>query len=176
MRSSFPVIQGAVALLAIAIILAVEMDPSGPAKEVRAQEVLGSYTLQVTIDGIDTKSVTFRGIEGIEFGTEVTEFRDGASGVVRRIPGRSNHEKVILRFDAAGGAAFWHWYEGVVAGKVQRATVRLVLTGAGDKEVVRYTFVDAWPCNWKGVRQVGSKAALPVEEIAFTFDSFQREP
>ncbi len=167
--------SGVLVLAAAAVVIAAGGPPlpGAPVRAGEAGDAGGGCVLTVRIDGLP--SASFRGVEGLDVSTEVVEFRDSAvPNLLRKLPGRTTYGDLLLRFDPVPtGDEVWKWYSDVLAGKVEKKKMSIVLSRDG-KELRRYDFTGAWPCKWGGPRQGGADPEARAEEVTITYESMLR--
>jgi len=114
-----------------------------------------AYNFEVEVTGIsdDGRSVkgSFQEVSGFDADTNVIEYRNGTEDITaRKLPGLIKYTNIILKRGIIGDLTFWNWMLATIQGKVQRTTVAITLLDENRNPVMRWNFIRAWPCKWKG--------------------------
>jgi len=118
----------------------------------------------VEIQGIEEAS--FAECSGLEVETEVLEYQEGGlNEYVHKLPGRSKVSNVTLKRGITDSNELWNWYRDVVQGKVERKNVSIVLYDLKSNEVMRWTFIDAYPVKWSGPAFKADENAVTIETL-----------
>ena len=129
----------------------------------RAEPYLTSK-FHVEIEGVEQAS--FAECSGLALETEVFEYEEGGlNEYVHKLPGRSKVSNVTLKRGITDSNELWSWYRDVVQGKIKRKNVSVVLYDLGGNEVMRWSFIDAYPIKWSGPAFNASANAISVETL-----------
>ena len=92
----------------------------------------------------------FMTISAMESKTEVIEYQDGDSLTLRKRPGRTKYSDLTLEreFDLSD-LTFYYWHSTVTEGMIERREFSIVVTGVAGTEVLRFTFQESWPSEYK---------------------------
>lgn len=122
---------------------------------------------QVEIDGI--VEAGFSECSGLVIETEVEDRREGGlNGYAHRLPKGSRFVNLVLKRGLTDSDQLWKWHQDVVAGKVERRSVSVVLLDSLGEERWRWNLRDAFPAKWVGpeLKSDGSVVAVETLEIA----------
>lgn len=88
----------------------------------------------------------FLKLSGIGASTNVIEYREGGSpGNVRKLPGRTEINDVVMENGVAKTGPLWQWFKTAMEGRVDRRNVSIVLLGSdGQSEVARWNLDNCW--------------------------------
>jgi phage tail-like protein len=130
-------------------------------------------TLKVTIENLPP--FILRGLDGLELTTEVVEFKDPSNPTrIGKLPGRSTYGNIRMKFDPVpAGDDLWKWYSEIVAGKVERRKMSIILSREG-KDLRRYDFTETWPCKWEGPRLAATNQPAEFEQVTITYETVTR--
>ena len=121
-------------------------------------------TYMVEISGIG--NYEYLNVEIPESLVQVIEFQDGEDPVLHKRPGRISCTNMILTSDTSNEAlsAIWNnWYENVKAGQYDRRSAIIALTDNDGQDIVKYTALSTWPCEWRTVVQEDNDNEVVVE-------------
>lgn len=118
----------------------------------------------IEIQGIDQASFAECSAPQVE--TEVMEYQEGGlNEYVHKLPGRSKVSNVTLKRGITESPELWDWYRDVLQGKVERKNVSIVVYDLEGEEVLRWTFIDAYPVKWTGPTFNADANAVCVETL-----------
>ncbi len=114
-----------------------------------------AYSFEVVVDGISDDGTSVKGsfseVSGLETEVKVIEYRNGSdNNMVRKLPGLNKFANITLKRGIIGDLTFWNWLLTARQGKVQRATLAIILLDENRNPVMRWNFIRAWPCRWTG--------------------------
>ena len=134
-------------------------------------ELKVTYSFTITIPQIGTG--TFRSVQGLGSETEVIEFRDGTTGVTRKIPGALKYSDIVLKRVVSTDKTFAQWRALVEAGTgtAARKNGTIALFDQSGKEIARWNFVEGWPSKIsidsdEDTGEVIEKLVLTVESVS----------
>lgn len=122
---------------------------------------------RVEIDGI--VEAGFSECSGLVIETEVEDRREGGlNEYAHRLPKGSRFVNLVLKRGLTDSDQLWKWHQDVVAGKVERRSVSVVLLDALGEERWRWNLREAFPAKWVGpeLKSDGSLVAVETLEIA----------
>lgn len=140
----------------------------------RPHDYVGQYNFSVELEG--SAVAWFKAVSGLQAECEPIEYMNGDDGVIRKRPGRIKIGNITLKrgYANAGVNVLWDWWCTVMSGKVQRKSGSIVLHNDHGKEVVRYTFTEAWPVKWKGWDLDGKGNEGAIEELELCCETLTR--
>jgi phage tail-like protein len=127
----------------------------------------GVANFLVEIDGITRAA--FQQVSGFDSTIEVIEHREGGDNMTpRKIPGRTTHANIVLKWGLTTDDELYRWHRDVVRGVLQRRNGSIVLLDRAGQEVVRWNFFNAWPSKWDGpdLNAEGTDVAIETLELA----------
>lgn len=127
---------------------------------------LPGFNFRVEIDGIALAS--FAEVSGLVSETAVIEYRTGDSQTTRKLPGLTKYGNIVLKRGITLDLSLWQWRRSVVQGKPERRNGSIVLVDEAGKDMLRFDFVQGWPCKWEGptFRAGSNEVAIETLEIA----------
>lgn len=130
----------------------------------------GSYNYEVEINGISQDGASVKGsfseVSGLEVEMEVIEYRNGSEDItVRKLPGLKKFTNVTLKRGIIGDLTFWNWILAAMNGSAQRADMSIILLDENRKAVMRWNFIRAWPCKWKGPVLIAKGKEVAIETL-----------
>ena len=122
------------------------------------------FQFRVEIAGI--ASSTFAEVTGLEFETEVIDYREGAEPRrVRKLPGLSHFDHITLRRGFTGNLELWNWARSIADGNLDRRNGVIILLSDAFEEVARWSFRSAWPVKWSGPNLNAATSEVSLETI-----------
>lgn len=132
---------------------------------------LGAHHFRVTIEGINDPLDGFVKVSPIVSTTENIEFKHGLDRSIRKAPGRTNFEDVVLERVYSGLDEFSAWRQRIVDGDVDRRTVSIeFLRPDGATVVRRYELYNCYPCKWELPEMDGGASNPAVEKITLAVE------
>jgi phage tail-like protein len=110
-----------------------------------------AFNFKLEIDGITRAG--FRECAGLDAGTDPVDYREGneKGNIARKLTGLNKHSNITLKYGVTDDHSLWDWRKTVIEGKAQRKNGSIILVDeAGDKEAVRWNFINAWATKWTG--------------------------
>ncbi len=123
-----------------------------------------AFRFEVTLD--DEPAGGFSECTGLQLETEVQDYQEGGlNEFVRKFPTRVKQSNLVLKRGIVD-RRLWDWYYALAEGKVDlRGGSILVRDPAGDEVLVRWEFVDAFPCKWQGPDLNATQNNVAVETL-----------
>ena len=138
----------------------------------REFDFMNSNNFKVEIEGVTVAS--FAAFGGFDIETEVVEFDNGDDIIMRKRPGRTNYNNLVLKRGYINTDELWNWYKKVIEGKIERRSGSIVACGDDGSEILRYNFFEGWPCKWKGFEFNASKKGSLFEEIEIAVEKVEK--
>src|SRR5258708_3228901 len=108
-----------------------------------------NFAFRVEIDGIT--QAHFREWNGLGSTIDVIENPEGGVGEITKIPGRTKHPNIVLKWGLTDASSELHqWFRTGVEGRVVRRNGSVLQLDAQGKEKVRWNFTGGWPSKWDG--------------------------
>ncbi|MCB0258576.1 MAG: phage tail protein [Calditrichaeota bacterium] len=131
-----------------------------------------AFRFRIVIEGIIEGG--FTELSGLQATTLVEDFKEGGvNNYVHKLPKETTYENLVLKKGLADQDTLWKWHRDVVAGKIKRTTVQIMLLKdrlANPSDAIAYTwsFKDAYPVKWSGpdLKADGNTVAFESIEIA----------
>jgi phage tail-like protein len=133
---------------------------------------IGNYNFKVEIEGVTVGA--FQEVGGLEVITEVIESQDGDDLTLRKRPGRTHYSNIILKRGYTANEELWAWMRTVINGTVERKAGSIILLADDASEILRYNFIEGWPCRWKGFELDGKGTGVSVEELEIAVEKIER--
>jgi len=141
--------------------------------------LFGSYNFLLEIQGVinDTKTIVggFKSVSGMDSETEIIEFKQGNDTVVRKKPGRTTYQNVILERGYTATDDLWTWRKNIEDGKIDRRSGSIIILDQdGQTEVARYNFYEGWPCKWYVPDMNSDTSGMAIEKIEIAVEKIER--
>jgi phage tail-like protein len=142
-------------------------------------ELYGSYHFLLEIQGVinDNKVIVggFKSVSGMDSETEIIEFKQGNDLVVRKKPGRTTYNNVVLERGFTATDDLFQWRKNIEDGKIdRRAGSIIILDQDGQSEVARYNFYEGWPCKWNVPDMDSDSSSMAIEKIEIAVEKVER--
>jgi phage tail-like protein len=132
-----------------------------------------NFNFLVEIDGI--ARAAFSEVGGLESETTVVEYRSGAEGTIRKLPGLTKFANIVLRRGITQDPELWNWRKSVVQGNVDRRNGAIILLDDQRTEVVRWNFREGWPCKWQGPALNAKNSEVAIEMLEIAHEGLERD-
>lgn len=134
---------------------------------------IGAFNFLVEIEGVTTGPVS--AVSGLGAHTEVLDFKDGSDMILRRRPGRSQCDHLVIQRGYTATHELFDWYAATRDGRVERKSGSVILVGDdASSEIERFNFFEAWPCRWSLLPLDGDGAEVLIEEIELVVERIER--
>ena len=143
------------------------------------EELFGAYNFLLEISGItgDSKTIVggFKSVTGMDSETEVVEFKQGNDRVVRKKPGRTTYNNIVLERGYTATDDLWQWRNNIEKGIIDRRSGSIIVLDQDlTTEVARYNFYEAWPCKWYVPEMDSDNSAMAIEKIELAVEKIER--
>ena len=127
-----------------------------------------SFRFRVEFRGGPDVSARFTECSGLEFETELFEYREGGDqSRMHRLPGGIKYGNLELkRGIATDGEPLWRWVRDMARGEIRPCHVTISLFAADGAVVRDWTFVDAYPVKWSATAFSAQENAIAIETLA----------
>jgi phage tail-like protein len=128
------------------------------------------FRFRVEIDGIQLAG--FHEASGLDSGQETIDYREGneKTSSVRKLPGLRKYSNIVLKRGITQDDELWQWRKLVTDGNIAQARRNgaIILIDDQGADVVRWTFVNAWPVKYVGpsLNATGNDVAIETLELA----------
>ena len=143
------------------------------------EELFGAYHFLLEIQGVinDNKVIVggFKSVSGMDSETEIVEFKQGNDMVVRKKPGRTTYNNIVLERGYTATDDLWQWRKNIEDGKIdRRAGSIIILDQDGQTEVARHNFYEAWPCKWHVPELDADSSSMAIEKVELAVEKVER--
>ena len=107
---------------------------------------------------------------------DYTQVTAGGVTVSKKRPGTAKYNEIGIKRPLSADKSLWKWAKDIRDGKDDyRADGAIVLYNIGNKEVGRWTFVNAWPSKWSASDlDVGSDDPM-MEDVTMVIELLTRD-
>jgi phage tail-like protein len=132
-----------------------------------------NFNFFVEIQGL--RQAGFAECSGFGATTDPTEVSEGGlNSMVHKLPGRTKHNNIILKWGLTDSREFYNWYRRVVAGLIYRKNGSIVLLDQEGREAARWNFVGAWPTKWDGPDFSAKANDVAIETLELAHHGLER--
>ena len=134
------------------------------------EELFGAYNFLLEIAGItgDTKTIIggFKSVSGMDSETEVIEFKQGNDLVIRKKPGRTTYNNIVLERGFTATDDLWKWRKNIEDGIIDRRSGTITILDQDMSTVVaQYNFYEGWPCKWFVPDMDSETSSMAIEKV-----------
>ncbi|MGY1701259.1 phage tail protein [Geodermatophilus sp. SYSU D00766] len=131
------------------------------------------FRFVVEIDG--TEAGGFRAVSGVERQTQVEPYREGGvNDFEHQLVAKTTYPPLVLQRGLVG-ACLWDWHQEVIAGRVQRRTVSILLLDEAGQEAWRWICVGAYPVKWTGAELDALSDSVATESVELAHHGITRQ-
>ncbi|MFT3721508.1 phage tail protein [Pseudorhodoferax sp.] len=136
----------------------------------RRQDPYDGFRFVVEIDQLVVAG--FSEVSGLGQESQVECFREGGYNAgERELPGAAKAAaRLVLKRGQDDSRELSDWFRAVVAGRVQRRDVSVLLVDAEQRELRRWKFLRACPVKWAGSDLRARDAEPAVESVEFVHE------
>ena len=138
----------------------------------RVDPYLG-FRFRIEIDGIIEAG--FAEVSGLQATTQVEDFREGGvNDFVHKFVKETTFDNLVLKKGLADTKTLWQWHRDVVAGKIERKTVNIIMIKdqSQNDEAHRWSFKEAFPVKWTGPDLKADSNAVVFETLEITHHGY----
>ncbi len=129
---------------------------------------------RLEIDGITVAG--FMECSGLESETEVIEYREGTeANTVHQLPGLTIYSSIFLKRGVTDSKELYEWRKSVIDGQITRKNGSIILLNDKHEDVVRWNFLEGWPCRMSGPDLNALESEIAIEELEICHEGFQRD-
>ncbi|MEQ1565963.1 MAG: phage tail protein [Myxococcota bacterium] len=143
------------------------------------EELFGAYNFLLEISGItpDSKTIIggFKSMSGMASKTEVIEFKQGNDTVVRKKPGRTTYDNIVLERGYTATDDLWKWRKNIEDGIIDRRSGTITVLDQDLTSIVaQYNFYEGWPANWFVPEMNSDSSAMAIEKVEIAVEKVER--
>ena len=143
------------------------------------EELFGAYNFLLEISGVinDNKVIVggFKSVSGMDSETEIIEFKQGNDLVVRKKPGRTTYNNIVLERGYTATDDLWQWRKNIEDGIIdRRAGTITMLDNDLETIVAEFNFSEAWPCKWVVPEIDSDQSGMAIERIEIACEKVER--
>jgi phage tail-like protein len=138
------------------------------------EEFLGS-SFALTVENVEL--ARFTGCSGLSINTNIIEFNETTADgkiVVRKRPGHTTYDDIVLKRGFSKSTAITDWHKGVLDGIIERQNGSVVVYDSTGTEVDRWNFEAGWPSRWSASDLDASSDDVMIEELTITHEKLER--
>ena len=114
-------------------------------------------------------------VDGLGINFEVITNNEGGRNTMELSPGRAHMTRLVLKRRFRDDKSLVKWIKDIQAGKNIRKSGSVILLDAeGTKEVARFNFFKAFPCEWRAPRlSTTEKSDAAIETITLAVEDVE---
>ena len=132
---------------------------------------IGSFHFRVTVEGINDPLDGFIKVSALVSTTEAMDFKHGLDMVVRKAPGRTTFDDVVLTRVYSGLDEFHAWRKAIEAGNIDRRTISIEYLRPDHTTMRRYVLINAFPSKWQLPEMDAGGSNTATEEITISYEN-----
>jgi phage tail-like protein len=137
------------------------------------RDPLRNFRFRLEIGGIN--EAHFSEVTGFDITTDAIDYREGDDPThVRKLPGLTKYGNVTLKRGITDSMDLYNWYKDVVAGKIKRATVAIVVQNEAGQDAARFEIAEAWPSKYDPMDLNAKGNDVSIETLELTNEGVVR--
>jgi len=134
---------------------------------------LRNFRFRLEIGGI--REAHFSEVSGFDTTTDAIDYREGHEPAhARKLPGMNKYGNVTLKRGITDSMELYNWYKDVVAGKIKRQTVAIVVLDEEGKDKARFQITEAWPNKYTPMSLNAKGNDVSIETIELVNEGVER--
>lgn len=134
---------------------------------------LRNFRFRLEIGGIN--QAHFSEVSGFDISTDAIDYREGDDPThVRKLPGLNKFGNVTLKRGITDSMDLYNWYKDVVAGKIKRQTVAIVVLDEEGKDKARFQITEAWPNKYDPMDLTAKGNDVSIETMELVNEGVER--
>lgn len=125
------------------------------------------FNFRLEVDDLSVAS--FTEVTGLSFEANIAEYRTGTDPDlhVRKLPGLHKHGNVTLKRGLIHDSILFDWFRNIEKGITDRRNGAVILMDEQRRDVMRWTFTDAWPfkMSYSELKATGNEVAVETMEL-----------
>ncbi|MGK7865357.1 phage tail protein [Falsiroseomonas sp. E2-1-a4] len=108
------------------------------------------HNFRIEIDGLTVGA--FSEVSGLVSDGDAADYREGTDKVnsVRKLPGLRKYTNIVLKRGYTQNKELWAWWRNIANGQQDRRNGAIILMDEARNDVLRWSFVSAWPNKIEG--------------------------
>lgn len=132
-----------------------------------------AFRFRLEIDGL--QEAGFQSVGGLSQESKIEPYREGGvNDTEHQFVTLTTYPPLTLRRGLVN-ATLWDWYQDVIAGRVERKTVAVVLLDENGDEVWRWICEFAFPSKWTGEELNAAESHIFAETIEIVHEGLRRQ-
>jgi phage tail-like protein len=134
---------------------------------------LRNFRFRLEIGGIS--EAHFSEVTGFDITSDVIDYREGDDPThVRKLPGLTKYGTVTLKRGVTDSMDLYNWYKDIVAGKIRRATVAIVVIDEAGADKARFQITEAWPSKYDPMDLNAKGNDVSIETLELVNEGVER--
>jgi len=134
---------------------------------------LRNFRFRLEISGIS--EAHFSEVSGFDISVDAIDYREGDDPThVRKLPGLTKYANVTLKRGITDSMDLYNWHKDVVAGKIQRKTVAIVVLDEEGKDKARFQITEAWPTKYDPMDLNAKGNDVSIETLELVNEGVER--
>jgi phage tail-like protein len=128
---------------------------------------LRNFRFRLEIGGIS--EAHFSEVTGFDITSDAIDYREGDEPTrVRKLPGLTKYGNVTLKRGITDSMDIYNWYRDIVAGKIRRETIAIVVIDEAGDDKARFEITEAWPMKYDpmDLNAKGNDVSIETLELA----------
>jgi phage tail-like protein len=134
---------------------------------------LRNFRFRLEIGGIG--EAHFSEVTGFDITSDVIDYREGDEPThVRKLPGLTKYGNVTLKRGVTDSMDIYNWHKDIVAGKIRRETVAIVVLDELGGDKARFNIEKAWPSKYDPMDLNAKGNDVSIETLELVNEGVQR--
>jgi len=134
---------------------------------------LRNFRFRLEIGGIS--EAHFSEVTGFDITSDVIDYREGDEAThVRKLPGLTKYGNVTLKRGVTDSMDIYNWHKDIVAGKIRRETIAIVVLDELGGDKARFNIEKAWPSKYDPMDLNAKGNDVSIETLELVNEGVQR--
>jgi phage tail-like protein len=134
---------------------------------------LRNFRFRLEIGGIS--EAHFSEATGFDITSDVIDYREGDEAThVRKLPGLTKYGNVTLKRGVTDSMDIYNWHKDIVAGKIRRETIAIVVLDELGGDKARFNIEKAWPSKYDPMDLNAKGNDVSIETLELVNEGVQR--
>jgi phage tail-like protein len=134
---------------------------------------LRNFRFRLEIAGIT--EAHFSEVTGFDITSDVIDYREGDEPThVRKLPGLTKYGNITLKRGVTDSMDIYNWYKDIVAGKIERKTIAIIVRDELGDDKARFNITQAWPSKYDPMDLNAKGNDVSIETLELVNEGVER--
>lgn len=134
---------------------------------------LRNFRFRLEIGGIS--EAHFSEVTGFDITSDAIDYREGDEPTrMRKLPGLTKYGNVTLKRGITDSMDLYNWHKDIVAGKIHRESVAIVVIDEAGADKARFQITEAWPSKYDPMDLNAKGNDVSIEMLELSNEGVER--